>query len=359
MVAGFRLVVSRILFGCSGLAELVRQSNRTATTMSKYGNDAPGLGQPNLGSATLGSNVLGSNVTHLPRRQTKTGPSRMQIGIWLALGAGAALYLGTMLLAPQMIQGATASANVASLDSTRQEVNLLADTVAKLQQSIDEQGGQQTDVPAKLTAMHDDLVQMRQQVAGLSASVDGLAARVNGIEQAKGGKLTSKALPTVTAMQPAQQAVVTKSEQPDASIDGLVIDEPAPAAEETAVKVLAPTPLVPKAKQAKTALLTPPAVPDAQAGQDGTQPAAPAARAFGLELAISTSPEALRLNWELLNEQHGAVLAGLSPRSAPKGKNLHLLAGPFDTAAKAAGACKKLEARGLSCTVAPFSGSAL
>jgi SPOR domain len=150
--------------------------------------------------------------------------------------------------------------------------------------------------------------------------------------------------------------VVAKSVQPDASVDGLVIDEPAAAAEQTAVKVLAPTPLVPKAKPAKTALVTPPALAD---GEDVAQPAAPAARAFGLELAISTSPEALRLNWELLNEQHGSVLAGLTPRSSPRGKNLHLLAGPFDTAAKAASACKKLEARNLSCTVAPFSGSAL
>ena len=106
-------------------------------------------------------------------------------------------------------------------------------------------------------------------------------------------------------------------------------------------------PLVVKAP-AKKVVKTASAAPDAK-------PAKP----YGIELAMSTSPDALKQIWQLFKEQHAGMLNGLSPRSVVSGSNVKLVAGPFPSQAAAAAQCAKLRKEGMSCSPAPLGGTPL
>ncbi len=85
-------------------------------------------------------------------------------------------------------------------------------------------------------------------------------------------------------------------------------------------------------------------------------------KTFGLELAISTSPEALQLNWDLLTERHGDLLKGLTARtqaSASDPSSYRLLAGPFANAQQAQSMCAKLKKQNVACQVTGFGGENL
>lgn len=91
---------------------------------------------------------------------------------------------------------------------------------------------------------------------------------------------------------------------------------------------------------------------------------APPAKPVGLKIANSTSVDALRLTWGLLNERHGDTLKRLHPRYISGGGSAgapryDLIAGPLKNAAEARRMCKVLASKGISCSVGNFEGNAL
>ncbi len=90
----------------------------------------------------------------------------------------------------------------------------------------------------------------------------------------------------------------------------------------------------------------------------------PEPKPFAVQLSSAPSLDALRLNWALLSDQHGATLGKLQPRfqaggTDQAGPTFDLLAGPIKTAADARKVCKALAARGTDCRVAPYEGEGL
>jgi SPOR domain len=289
-----------------------------------------------------------SNVAAFPERKRASGPSNTQVMIWSLLGLGALGYLTFAMLAPDLMSSALpADASTRTLDKVGQDVAALQDEVTTLRQVVDTQSEQTRQIKATLNDQTGGVEELRRQVTSVASGQQALDDRLAQVEALKGtNKQSNRAVP----IQPAtsQNAAVNPAEPAvDSGLDGLVMDDPnaaAPVAKPKPVaKIVPPTPLVPKVQTVQAEAQAPAA--------DG--------RVFGVELAISESPQALRLNWELMNEQHQAALQGLQAKSAPSGANFRLLAGPFANAQQATAACGRLKQRGLFCKPTPFVGTAL
>ena len=97
------------------------------------------------------------------------------------------------------------------------------------------------------------------------------------------------------------------------------------------------------------------------------EPQAPKPGALmGVRLGTGPSVEALRLTWSFLMEHHQPALRGLEPRYflSPNqedafGPTYALVAGPVTDEAKARSVCLSLATRGMKCEISLFGGSAL
>lgn len=118
------------------------------------------------------------------------------------------------------------------------------------------------------------------------------------------------------------------------------------------------------AAQAGAAAAKPVAAFAAPVIERAPQPPATSA-GLGLRLARGASLEAIRLTWSLMNERHGAVLAGLEPRYVlvpgpnPSQPLYQLIAGPLIGAGEALQKCQDVSARGLPCEIGEYAGNAL
>ena len=93
-----------------------------------------------------------------------------------------------------------------------------------------------------------------------------------------------------------------------------------------------------------------------------TRPVEPAGPAQGLLLASGPSLDAVRLSWQLLNENNRATLRKYEPRfveSSTDGGLFQLIAGPAGTPDEAAKVCERLKTRHVRCSVTPFKGQPL
>ncbi len=95
-------------------------------------------------------------------------------------------------------------------------------------------------------------------------------------------------------------------------------------------------------------------------GPGAVKVSAPAA-AVALELASGPSVDALRLNWSLLADRHGAALKNLEPRytNSGEGQPYQLVAGPIASSEEASRVCAQLKAKKVACRVTGFGGNAL
>lgn len=88
----------------------------------------------------------------------------------------------------------------------------------------------------------------------------------------------------------------------------------------------------------------------------------PATGTHALHLASYRRMDDVERGWEIYQERHGDVLAGLQARgvavSIPgKGEYIRLLIGPFSTPSDAKAMCAELLARDEYCNIVPFSGT--
>lgn len=256
-------------------------------------------------------------------RALHPGVVLVHVAVWAVLGLMALGYLGTSLLSDEPLLAA------------------------------------KTETPARPDTVSLELARVRTRIAGLEDQGQVLADRLAAIEE--------KAATTASAPQPSLTVVSVPAPAPPAATPPaaepprLQLEPARPVSAEITTgailgqagrSTVAPPPAAAVPGVAPVAL-TPPSV---RAQQAKTQ-------AFGVQLTSAPNIDGLRLSWTLLGERHrdvlGALQARYRPQSARAGAPLQLLAGPFASEADAAQTCRLLNDKGVPCTPAAYTGTAL
>ncbi len=272
--------------------------------------------------------------------------NRFYVVIWLALGAAGIFYLTVASLAPEALR--SADAGTGAIEATNQKVAALSTKVDAVKATVDQTASKQAALTTGLESLRSDIGGIKVKLTDLRNMAQSSSAATT---------LDGKPMPPVAAKTPSQAIAVKPQQTPAPRIVGEVVSaDPnvANAAEamssESADAMLPPVKAAP-AKPAKVAAIAPAPKPAA---------AAPAPnKPYAVNLAVSTSPDALRQIWQLFQDQHGDLLSGLTPHSATSGGNVRLLAGPFPSQAAAATYCTKLVKEGMACSPTPMAGTPL
>lgn len=271
---------------------------------------------------------------------------------WLALGAAGIFYVIIATLAPEALRSADAGQSGSAIETTNKQVAALSQSVSQIKSSVDATQAKQQSLAGGLDSLRNEVSGIKVKLGDLSTLGQSVAIRLNGLEgkpvtlAAPAGKSAqTAAMKTTPASTPAIEGVVV----PDANANDLPVSSEAAADDTQDAAPAAAVIPAPAKKLPKVAALAPDAKPAS---------AAPA-RPYAIDLAMSTSPDALRQIWQLFKEQHGELLTGLSPRSVAAGGNVRLVAGPFPSQAAAAAHCAKMRKQGVSCSPTPLAGTPL
>lgn len=286
------------------------------------------------------SNAGGLDLGPMPPRRKRNGT--VYLVLWLLLAAGALVYLSALILAPSQLTAFFGSPKPAAT-----EPNDLAASDAP----------STTALESELAGLKDQIEQMQGEMRTLVATNQGLTERLETIENAS-IRVDSGEDAAVSVAQKKKQA-----EPEDSGITGVVIGADG-AGNQSIEPSDAEAPAKSEMKKKAAESLS------EDVGDTGDQVAEITAeqapktekRKFGLELAVSTSPEALQLNWDLLNERHGEVLKGLTARAQPNPNDpssYRLVTGPFTSAQQAQSVCAKLKKQNVTCQVTNFGGDNL
>ncbi|MFO1171010.1 MAG: SPOR domain-containing protein [Hyphomicrobiaceae bacterium] len=269
--------------------------------------------------------------TPAPRRRG----GKIYLMLWLLLAAGAIVYLGALTLVSNPMTALFGSPKPAT-----SEPNDVAE------------GPTTVELKEEIASLRDEIEAVRGELRTVSATSQVLADKVDTIENAS---IQVQGSDQAEAQNVSQGKAKAKATSEASDITGIVI-----GADESSEDVAASEPEVqPVKKPKKQQVAATEAAPEASS-EEVAQPAKK--KTFGLELAVSTSPEALQLNWDLLNERHGDLLKGLTARTqanAADPSSYRLLAGPFANAQQAQSACAKLKKQNVACQVTGFGGDNL
>lgn len=263
------------------------------------------------------------------------GGSRIYLALWLLLAAGALVYLGALTLVSGQMTALFGSPKPATSEPSE---------VAE--------GPTTIELRDEIARLQDEIATMRGELRTVAATSQGLAERVDTIENASIQVNAGEA----SAVNVSQGKSKAQAAPEDSGITGVVIGDGL-GSEDIAASEPAEEPVKkPKKKQAETVASSEPEASSEEVEQPQKK------KAFGLELAVSTSPEALQLNWDLLTERHSELLKGLSARtqaSAADPSSYRLVAGPFTNAQQAQSLCAKLKKQNVTCQVTGFGGDNL
>ncbi len=291
------------------------------------------------------TNIL-SNAAGLdlgpPTPQRKRG-SALYLLLWLMLAAGALIYLSALILAPNQLMAVFGSPKSVATESNEMAEADPSSTAA---------------LESEIAALKDQLVQVRGEVRTVIATNQSLTERLDTIENASIQVQTGEASAVSVS-----QKKKTQAEPEESGITGVVIGSDGAGSDDLVESEPAVPTKADKKKKAEESLAEAGAETGDQLADASVEPAPKAEkRKFGLELAVSTSPEALQLNWDLLNERHGEVLKGLSARAQANPNDpssYRLVTGPFTSAQQAQSVCAKLKKQNVTCQVTGFGGDNL
>lgn len=291
--------------------------------------------------------------------QHRPGLSRAYVAAWVLLALGAGLYLAALQYGDFTREEPVATVKQVEAMPNQEIENLTRQLAAarKAQSELDE----------SLATIRADLADLQDRIHGLSLADQIIVARLTAAE--KGKPLSREALSALVEKlsqgSPEETSTIAPGAFDAAAVPGLAAEEPASEANKDDAQ-LADASQLAEAMEAETEKASGEPVKQkvaavAPAETEAAPKAAAPAKSYGIELAISTSPEALRLNWDLLVERNATVLGGLSPRAAPieGGENLRLVAGPFASAADAKRACKQLQESNIACRSSDYGGNPL
>jgi hypothetical protein len=296
------------------------QPNRGQSNMGQ-----PNIGQPAMGHPTMGHRSSGHHAplpplgeappsrrapggptkrkkparptTARPRRNS--GPSKAYVAMWAAMAGISIAYLAVITVKPDVMtaMGVTMiPGNPESNHGQRFTAKLVSD-VQTLQQSV-------TELQGEITALR----------TGAPLTIKAAAQGADW--------LTVDARPAEQRLPDPKLQARLGTPLDGTRVAGMVITSPGPAAQANL--------------------------------PSGPVPSGP----VGLELVTGPSVDALRLNWGVLAERHGATLKNLEVKYAAGGPNgpFQLLAGPVASAEEGFRICEQFRAKGTPCKVGPFQG---
>lgn len=298
--------------------------------------------------------------TAMPKPRREARLSMGYVATWMALASLSLGYMALVATQPELVGEYTSQIRL---------FETAADPAADARVQAEMKSLRMTLAQAQL-----DIAKVKTELQSETEKATALTARLAAMEQQAAARPAEAAPAQAAAPAPAQQAEAAP-QQPEVKRIAVV---PQPVAAETA-NIKADV----KAHASQMAATMASASIDSQSGakaaaQKGietgsiTAPAAfgpavvkaaPVVKPAGLKLANSTSVDALRLTWGLINERHGDALKSLKPRYTsggnPAAPSYDLIAGPVKNAVEAKRLCKVLAAKGISCSVGNFDGNAL
>lgn len=295
-----------------------------------------------------------------------------KVVVWSMLGLVAAAYIGTMLLAPALLDDLTpASAYIAEPQSNQgqrtaarlvSDVNSLKESMAQVQLELSKVKTEVATSADRANAMKMQLMTLEQRLAQTSGETLDTAEPQRDANQSHRAVIAPKASPP---------------SEPDASVAGAVPGSPQmpklvnadAASNDVAGERGLETGSVAQAakaaaKAAKTAAAKPKAADPATDPIDFADTVVqPATVPVGIQLSSGASIDSLRLSWSLLADRHAGTLKKLEPRYVARGDmdnpTYDLIAGPIKSKGDAERLCKALLAKNVPCAVSDYIGAAL
>jgi hypothetical protein len=269
---------------------------------------------------------------------------------WGLLAAAGLTYLASLAWFPDMLTPArqqqqqaeqdrgliAARQALAEVGSVRRSVVEMQRDLGRLKEVVEEHETHERAAQSRLTALEERVTTM----AATPAAPQPAPAFVVPVKPkpAKAQKAAEPQAPT---------RIISVAEAPKA--------EPAPAAdtESSAHR--------PEAPKIETGSIAAPPAP-ITFGAAEVKPSTPARSVYAVQLAASSSLEALRLSWTMLVDRHGATLSSLQPRFvAPKseGGPYRLVAGPLPSKADADKVCADMRVDRKGCFSTTYIGEPL
>jgi hypothetical protein len=228
-------------------------------------------------------------------------------------------------------------------------------------------------VTESLERVATDIAELKQTTAALDQRERATAVRLAAAESRLGegtqtGRVTASVEPAAAhGQRPTNRQVIAEEQKPQTTAAAAPALEPIKPGRVIAGIALANTapPPPPGLVETKAAKAAPPKPAASPIRTGSLTDAAPVAEAplkpSGLLIASGPSLDAVRLSWNVLSQNHGAVLGALEPRILPSsdGSSFQLIAGPFANEADAQKTCTALRSRGVTCRGADYRGAAL
>ncbi len=293
---------------------------------------------------------------------------------WIALGGLSGFYLFTLLTDPSAAGGQTAQTSEpqAALAPAAPPPPVAAVPPPSVDSAeVDSLKGTIQDLTQKLTALDERLKPIEGFIGPVavlppsnSVSTSRPAPEPQPVTAAPPPPPAPTPPPAPSAETVAEEAVVEAPPPPPSAPPPVaVVPEPAPpppappTPSEAAPNSAAPAPEAQAAeeqtaeKEVEIAAYDPVALPPA--ANDGST-------RYGIEIGSVATRDALRPLWREYLTKHAALVAGLQPRRilAPDNK-WRLIAGPFDNAQDAEGACSLFKKADRPCAATVYAGDAL
>jgi hypothetical protein len=274
---------------------------------------------------------------------------------WGLMATGALAYLGSLAWQPELLATppptqvsqaaepdpvlATATKALAEIGTVQRSVGEIQRDVRQLKETVEQHETQGKTVQSRLAVLEERATAPEVPVAA--------AAPVPTINSKAADKAKAKAhLKTAEPRQLARVVTTIETAKP-----GPIAEAAQPAPIETGS--IAQAPIV-----FGDAVVT--AAPNSVVTSTALAPPAPATPSrYAVQLAAGPSLDALRLQWSLLAERHGAALASLTPQYVPPrnpGGPYRLVAGPLPNKAEADKVCAEMGVGTKGCLSIQFAG---
>jgi hypothetical protein len=277
---------------------------------------------------------------------------------WGLMATCALAYLGSLAWQPELLATpppptqvaqapepdpvlTTASKALAEIGTVQRSVGEIQRDVRQLKQTVEQQETQGKAVHSRLTALEERATTQEVPVAAavpapaVNAKAEKARIKAAQVKPVEPRQLAS----VVTTVETAKPGPIAEGTQPAPIETGSIASAPIMFGD--AVVITTSGPVV-----TTTAIAPAPAAPSR----------------FAVQLAAGPSLDALRLQWSLRAERHGAALASLTPHVvAPRntGGPYRLLAGPLPNKAEADKICTEMGVGNKGCFTTQFIGEPL
>ncbi len=293
-----------------------------------------------------------------------------KVVVWSMLGLVAAAYIGTILLAPALLDDLTpTSAYIAEPQSNQgqrtaarlvSDVNGLKESMAQVQLELSKVKTEVATSADRANVMKTQLMALEQRLAQTSGETLDTAEPHMDANQSHRAVIAPQVSPPSES--DASAAAVTGSPQMPKLVNADAASKDANG--ERGLETGSVAQAAKAAAKGKIAAAKPKAADPATDPIDFANTIVqPATVPVGIQLSSGASIDSLRLSWSLLADRHAGTLQKLQPRYVARGDmdnpTYDLIAGPIKSKNDAERLCKALSAKNVPCAVSDYIGAAL